>query len=873
MCEKLVVNVDGNHSPFTSSEIVTPDPTFGLGVGARLDENGDILGSTSEGARSSARLSVSAAAVSTLDLSHQIVKLGPNAGPGGGGPNGAVYQVCFSMPLPVLKLTKTASAESLTVGQPASYTLTLENTSGVRTTAQTVIRDDFPASLRLGAMPPGCTASGQFVTCLVPGGTETTRSFIIPVTPTDGALPSVKNTAVASGGGDAACTGSGACMSTVTTPVTRPPAITSTKTASANPLLAGVAGQFYTVAVTVANRSTTTPLLIEDTLPPGILLAGAPVLIAKSTTGVLRGCPATGSVLTGCSVDAGVAPGIFEIQIPVQLDGTSVGAQAGTNTVNLNGGGDGRCTPAINDFCDARTLPIEVRLGVPKVRIVKEAAGGSGTHRFEFALSGLSVASDTITMAVPGRGVGLLTITGTAGVPARITERSPAGWPVNPVSASCRDMQRATGQAALVEWVGNTLTIPSEWMVAGADIECTFVNSGAFVVTGRVFIDNGGGSGQPNDGVANGGEAGLAGVRMGLTNCAAGVLSTAVTDGAGRYGLEVPFSMVAGDAVCVEETTPTGYLSTGASVGSTGLPTGVGVNSGGKTYVYMRTASGTSDHIAFTWDGNRASELNFGDVPFNRFGADSIRTGSPGSSVSHAHTFVAQTGGAVSFGVASAVAMPPTDGWSAKIYADPGCTGALQAGAAVLYPPAIPTTVTAGQNVCVVVQEFIPANAQAGDTGKRTVEASFVFTNASPGLSASYLALDTTTVSSTALELRKEVRNATKDLPFGLNNEARSGEVLEYRIIYTNTGPTPIGGLTVNDTTPVYTSFAGSLEETTPATLTGCTKHTPANPFPAPAVACATAQAVGGTGGMNWKFNGQLAPGGTGAVRFRVTVN
>ncbi len=132
---------------------------------------------------------------------------------------------------------------------------------------------------------------------------------------------------------------------------------------------------------------------------------------------------------------------------------------------------------------------------------------------------------------------------------------------------------------------------------------------------------------------------------------------------------------------------------------------------------------------------------------------------------------------------------------------------------------------------------------------------------------------DTTTVSSTALELKKEVRNLTKNGDFGLNNEARSGEVLEYRITYTNNGATPISGLTMNDTTPVYTSFAGSLEDTTPATLTGCTKHTPANPLPAPAVACATAQAAGGTGGMNWKFNGQLAPGGTGAVRFKVTVN
>ena len=226
-----------------------------------------------------------------------------------------------------------------------------------------------------------------------------------------------------------------------------------------------------------------------------------------------------------------------------------------------------------------------------------------------------------------------------------------------------------------------------------------------------------------------------------------------------------------------------GNNGTGQVSGLTGDSTAI---TGGVEYLDARIkASGILE-------GRRAGELNFGDVPFNRFGADSVRTGSPGSSVSHAHTFVAQTGGAVSFGAASAVAAPPIDGWSARIYSDPGCTGTLQGGAAVLYPPPVPTTVTAGQNLCVVVQEFIPANAQAGYTDRRMVEASFVFTNASSALSASYFVDDTTTVSSTALELKKEVRNLTKNGDFGLNNEARSGEVLEYRITYSNNGVTPI---------------------------------------------------------------------------------
>ncbi|WP_194273941.1 hypothetical protein [Variovorax paradoxus] len=785
-----------------------------------------------------------------------------------------------------LKLEKTASASRFIVGVPASYTLKLSSNGGL-TTTEAVITDAVPPSLRIGTPPAGCTVAGQDVTCRVPPGMTTFQSFVIPVTPLAPAS-GITNIAEASGGGDGSCAGTGDCVSAVTTAVTLPLAITSTKTASANPLLVGTPGQFYRVAVQVANLPTTAPLAIEDMLPTGITLAGPPILFPGTTSGSLSGCTTVGSLVTGCRVASGVAPGTFEIRIPVNVEVTAVGVQAGTNTVNLQGGGDSLCTALLDEPCDATTPPTGVRPADPRVRILKEVTGGSGTHRFLFALSGLSVASETITVTDVGVEVGALNITGTAGVAASISEVSPAGWPRNPVNAFCfdgseviapapaptRQAARAMAAGGPIVLTGNTLTIPADRMVPGADLYCVFVNNDAFVITGRVFDDNGSGAGKPNDGLVNGAEKGMAGVQMRLSDCAAGVFSTAMTDGLGRYRLEVPSATAIDDPVCVEELTPASHLSTGASVGSTQLPSGVAVDQNGKTYTYLRTADSTPDRIAFRWNNSSAGDLNFGDVALNRFGADSARSGSPGSSVSHSHTFVAQTGGAVSFDTAGAVATPPIDGWSAKVYADPGCTGALQGGAAVLYPPSVPVPVTAGQNVCVVVQEFIPAQALVGHSDKRTVQASFVFTNASPGLSASYLVNDTTTVSSTALELKKEVRNLSKSgSTFGLINEAKSGETLEYRITYINNGATPISDLTVNDTTPVYTSFAGSQTGTTPATLTACAKNTPANALPAPAVACAATQAAGGAGPLAWKFTGQLAPGGTGVVLFSVTVN
>jgi uncharacterized repeat protein (TIGR01451 family) len=295
------------------------------------------------------------------------------------------------------------------------------------------------------------------------------------------------------------------------------------------------------------------------------------------------------------------------------------------------------------------------------------------------------------------------------------------------------------------------------------------------------------------------------------------------------------------------------------------------VTASGTSYTYTRT--GTPDRIAFAWNGTGHAGLNFGDVDPNTFVADGTKGGQPGNTVSYSHTFTAQTGGSVSFTIASAVAAPTLAGWNEKVFADVGCTGTLQAGAAVLYPPAAPTTVVAGQQVCIVMQEFIPATAQNGHVNTVKLEADFNFTNAAPTLSASYQVTDVTTVGSSALDLKKEVRNVTQGGVFGVNNQAKSGETLEYRISYTNNAAAPISTLAINDTTPAYSTFVSALLESTPVTLTACAKNTPANPLPAATVACPTAQAVGGTGPLDWKFTGSLAPGGTGAVLFQVKVN
>jgi len=506
----------------------------------------------------------------------------------------------------------------------------------------------------------------------------------------------------------------------------------------------------------------------------------------------------------------------------------------------------------------------------PRVRIVKNSLGGTGTYDFRLTGTVVANATDSVT-------------TSESNVPMPSKTAHHLGTPGTAVSITETAVPDATTQSVCVNGAGRTVVgtgtvaLSAADMSAGALWTCTFTNTHARVstiVSGRVFLDNGTGGGTANDGVANGGEVPQRGVSVRLTDCAAAVHASAVTDAAGNYTLPVPDGMAKGAAMCVEEfNNPAARVSTGASVGRVALPSGAAVATGTDTYTYTRT--GVPDRIAFAWNGVGHAELNFGDVDNGSFAADGAKTGMPGNSVTYGHGFAAGTAGKVRFGIVSETATPDVGGWSVQIFADAGCTGSLQPGAAQLYPPAGAGQAVAFEGrVCVIVKQFIPAAAPLGAHNKVVVQAEFDYANASPALNGRYTLQDITTVSDVALELRKEVRNVTQGvLTFGLNNRAKPGETLEYRITYTNNGDAPIRNLAVNDTTPAYTSFVGAIAGETPATLTGCMKNTPANAAPAPAVACTEAQPAGKAGPVDWRFNGFVAPGGSGSVLFQIKVD
>ena len=82
-------------------------------------------------------------------------------------------------------------------------------------------------------------------------------------------------------------------------------------------------------------------------------------------------------------------------------------------------------------------------------------------------------------------------------------------------------------------------------------------------ISGVVYEDNGTGGGTANDGVRNGGELGLAGVKIDLTTTTGTVIDTTTTDASGNFTFRVPNS-VASSPLRIVESNLVDTVSTGA---------------------------------------------------------------------------------------------------------------------------------------------------------------------------------------------------------------------------------------------------------------------------------------------------------------------
>jgi uncharacterized repeat protein (TIGR01451 family) len=287
----------------------------------------------------------------------------PTGTPVGSLPARCVGSVTTSVNAPQLTMTKTASAASFLVGVPASYTLEVTNTGNAPTSASATVTDVIPNSLTIGTLPGGCSATGQQVTCTIASGlaTGSSVSFVIPVTPTAAASPSVSNMATVQGGGDPTCPVTPNCTSTVSTPVDAPQ-LTILKTASGSNFVVGVPASYTLEVTNTGDAATTAMATITDNIPGTLTIGTLPA-----------GCSAAGQTVT-CTVPSGLATNApVSFVIPV----TPTAAASGTtlsNTATVSGGGDPACPGAAN--CSST---VDTPVDTPQLQIVKTADSATFT--------------------------------------------------------------------------------------------------------------------------------------------------------------------------------------------------------------------------------------------------------------------------------------------------------------------------------------------------------------------------------------------------------------------------------------------------------------------------------------------------------------
>lgn len=384
---------------------------------------------------------------------------------------------------------------------------------------------------------------------------------------------------------------------------------------------------------------------------------------------------------------------------------------------------------------------------------------------------------------------------------------------------------------------------------------------------GQVIRDNGASAGTAHDAVLNGGEATLSGVTVcatTLTTCTGAAADAVQTDASGRFTLYVPAATLA-SPINVIENNLTGYLSVS---GAPGTPPGAS---------YVLGSDGITVPASAMVTGSSYSGLLFGDVQANALSPNQTRQALPSTQLLIPHVYVAQTTGNVTFSIASAVSSPTGVAFTDALYWDLNCNGALDAGDDILTAPVAmrapnantapgltnPAVGTPSQ-VCLLVRQFVPAEAGQGATRTVIPRAVFSYGGGIPDQTLTVQDITTVSAGATGLELIKAVDQA----------QASRGATLTYTLTFVNHSAKPITNLSINDATPPYTGFLAATWAGTPASLGTCTKTTP---VATGGVGCAvtTGENPAGqvTGPIRWGFTGTLNPGDTGIVTFQVRID
>lgn len=748
-------------------------------------------------------------------------------------------------------VTKVFGASVVPANAPVTLSVTVSNPNG-RALNGVTVTDAYPANLVNTA--PSITSNTCGGTVSAPSGGSSLSLVAGTIAASSSCTLTARVIALAAGTytnviGAGAVNAANATANTMTASAQVIATIPATIAKAFSPTSIATGG-VASVGLTITNPNPValTGVAFSDTLPSGLLIAASPVpfngcggtLAAAAGAAVITLSGASlgtsGSCVVSVPVTASVQGTYVNTADAVSSSQTSAGGPSNSATLTVIANGLFGAVYLDNDINGSRGALEDWSAGIT---LYVKLATRSGATCTGPALSAVTVAP----------GAGNYTFTGVASgdyclildnnaTLSDITHTLPAGW-------------------------FTTIPVNGVWFATVGTGQSGFYNFGLINssrIAGAVFADNGAGAGTANDGVRNGTELGIASVPVSLTNCAATTYGSVFTASNGDYVFRVPSGAT---TLCVVQTNLAAYISTGASITGTQLPSGSPASVGGTSYTYTRP----SDTLQFTNTANTSySGINFGDVPVNTFAASGWQQGQAGNVVFYAHTYVANSSGQVVF-TATVTPKPVITGWGTVIYHDVNCNGLIDVGENTILGPSTPIALTAGQSVCIVVRQFIPDSAPFGAQNIALIDAAFTYTNANPSLSASRNLTDVTQVAAAAiLRLRKEVCNLTTSTcvalsgtGFGVSSNGRPGDELQYRIIYSNASSESLTALVVNDVTPPF-----SVRAAAPAAFV----QTPAGLTPG----AITAPAAGAAGSVAWPFSGLLLSGASGIVTFNIVI-
>lgn len=721
-------------------------------------------------------------------------------------------------------ISKSFSPTSIPKNGTSLLTITITNPDTLQIT-NVAFTDTYPANL-VNANPTGAatTCSSGTVTASTGGGSVAlsgatilpNSSCAVTVNVTSAAASSYTNTIPASA---LTCNEGKTNISaaSATLPVLDPPTVAKSFTPNEIELNGTSA---LTITLTNSNSTAITGAAFTDTYPSNLVNTATPSGATTCTGGTVTATAGGSSVaLSGGTIPASGSCTVT-VNVTSSVEGSYLNNTGAITTTNAGNGSPASAT-------------LTVTTGVDVSGTVYNDANHNGGQEW-----GESGTGQTLYVKLVSR-TGF-TCSSPASAAASVNS-STGAYTLTGVSA---------GDYCLILDTNNTLsdttpTYPSGWIgiempdgvryISVGTIAMTLQDFGLYngsKLTGKVFKDTGSGGGTANDGTINGSESGISWALVKLTNDAESTTyESAYTNGNGDFTLYITGSISNGTYLKVIETNTSGYVSTGAQAGTTGG-------------AYTRT----SDTLRFSvTSGTSYSGVNFGDVPENSFLTDGAQTGLSATVLFYTHLFTAGSVGAVTFSTASNP-VPAISGWSEVLYQDSNCNAQLDAGE----PQIIGSiSMTGGQQICIILKEFIPANAPFNAQNKVTVSAQFAYTNASPALNTTHTRTDLTTVG----QLTDAGLNLVKTAN---SNTALPGATLTYTITYTNNSNGQLYNIVINDSVTTFTTYVSGSCGALGAGLTGC--------------AVTTQPPAGGTGGLAWTLSGSLNPGGTGTVSFSVQV-